>query len=183
MENKRYLKHFISQEEYESQKDEVLGRPSVALVDDNVKYDIPSINLTIGTYGVTTFYYDYPVSIPQGVSAYIIDGIQENDGKIKTSGKEIYGSIPPHTGVILGLKDGIEPTTFKMLYNPNNLADVSGNLLKGTVDETCIEGPAYILSVVDGVIGFYRVKLNYDANGNEGNTHFLNKAYKVYLKK
>lgn len=44
MENKRYLKKFNSQSDYESQKDSVMGVPHVVLLDDTKEMVFASAN-------------------------------------------------------------------------------------------------------------------------------------------
>ena len=56
------------------------------------------------------------------------------------------------------------------------------NILEGTVAAEYIQGEAYVLSKPNGKeIGFYPAKLNKNATGNDGTTHFLNNSHKAYL--
>ena len=57
------------------------------------------------------------------------------------------------------------------------------NNLKGSSVNTYVAEDAYTLSAPEGVesIGLYQVLLNKDANGANGNTHFLNNAGKAYI--
>ena len=57
------------------------------------------------------------------------------------------------------------------------------NNLKGSSVNTYVAEDAYILSAPEGVesIGLYQVLLNKDANGANGDTHFLNNAGKAYI--
>ena len=70
--------------------------------------------------------------------------------------------------------------TYEFKYSAEDAADVSANILKGTVKDEYIEGKAYVLGNKNG-IGFYQAELNKNATGNDGTTHFKNNAYKSYL--
>ncbi len=59
----------------------------------------------------------------------------------------------------------------------------ANNNLKGSSVNTYVAGDAYMLSAPDGVesIGLYPILLNKNAEGADGNTHFLNNAGKAYI--
>lgn len=179
MDEKRFIKTFANQNEYEEQKNTLMQTPCVVKVGDDIIYHVPSVDVTIGQYRKATFFCDYPVTIPQEVRAYVSTYIEPN-GRVNL--RQLTDTIPAHTGVYLELKEEYEPCTVKFFYKATQMSDITGNIFYGTVVDTYIEGPAYILTARNGVVKFYPVGLAYDANGNPGTTHFLNKAYKVYMK-
>ncbi len=121
--------------------------------------------------GYGTLYLDYTAYIPEGVRVYTVNSIE--DGRcIMTPVEDV---LPAYTGVVLS-KEGVY--TFKAAAS---MSVVQGNLLLGSVEDDYIEGDAYVLSYLDGEVGFNRVVLNKGANGEPGNTHFLNNANKAYL--
>ena len=116
-------------------------------------------------------YLDFTAYIPEGVRAYIVESIE--DGRcIMTLVEHV---LPAYTGVVLR-HEGVH--TFKAAAS---LRAVTGNLLLGSEKNAYIEGDAYVLSYIDGEVGFNKVVLNKGANGEPGNTHFLNNANKAYL--
>ena len=71
--------------------------------------------------------------------------------------------------------------TFKKAI-ATEFANVEGNLMNGSVEDTYVEGTAYVLANDSELgVGMYMAELNKDAEGNEGTTHFLNNAGKAYL--
>ena len=108
----------------------------------------------------STFYQPYPVHLPEGVNAYIVTTV--GDGYVTLTRFE--GTIPANTAVIL---NNGEPKGEAVDV------DFSTNLLKGTTVDTYIEEEAYVLSKVDGVIGFYKAEM---VDGT-----WLNNATKAYL--
>ena len=69
------------------------------------------------------------------------------------------------------------------LYDAEVEAYWNANFLKGSSANTYVAEDAYVLSAPGGDenIGLYKAKLNKNANGGDGNSHFLNNAGKVYL--
>ena len=111
----------------------------------------------------SSFYAAFPVAIPEGVEAYIVTAA--NAGYVTLT--QIYNGVPANTGVIL--KGGsIEAT-----YYSGAVAEVTGNLLQGTMVNSYISEEAYVLGKVDGVIGLYKALMTDD--------HWLNNANKAYL--
>ncbi|MBO5263258.1 MAG: hypothetical protein J6B18_03275 [Bacteroidaceae bacterium] len=108
----------------------------------------------------STIYYPYPVALPEGVNAYIVTTV--GDGYVTLTRFE--GVIPAETAVIL---NNGEPKGEAVDV------DFSTNLLKGTTVDTYIDEEAYVLSKVDGVVGFYKAEM---ADGI-----WLNNATKAYL--
>ena len=108
----------------------------------------------------STIYYSYPVALPEGVNAYIVTTV--GDGYVTLTRFE--GVIPAETAVIL---NNGEPKGEAVDV------DFSTNLLKGTAVETYIDEEAYVLSKVDGIVGFYKAQMT------DGT--WLNNATKAYL--
>ena len=114
----------------------------------------------------SSFYAAFPVAIPEGVEAYIVTAA--NAGYVTLT--QIYNAVPANTGVIL--KGGsIEATNDN--YYSGAVAEVAGNLLKGTMTNTYISEEAYVLGKVDGVIGLYKALMT--------DGKWLNNANKAYL--
>ena len=108
----------------------------------------------------STFYQPYPVALPEGVNTYIVTAV--GDGYVTLTRFE--GTIPANTAVIL---NNGEPKGEAVDV------DFSTNLLKGTTVDTYIDEEAYVLSKVDGVVGFYKAEM---VDGT-----WLNNAAKAYL--
>ena len=108
----------------------------------------------------STFYQPYPVYIPDGVNAYIVTAAAS--GYVTLT--RLEGTIPANTAVIL---NNGEPKGEAVDV------DFSTNLLKGTTVDTYLEEEAYVLSKVDGVVGFYKAEMT------DGT--WLNNAAKAYL--
>ena len=91
----------------------------------------------------------------------------------------IEGVIPAEAGVIIKAAEG----EYDFMASNGTTANVEDNLLRGSVSDEYVEGAAYVLSAPDGAesVGLYPAKLNKNATGGEGTTHFLNNANKAYL--
>ena len=114
----------------------------------------------------SSFYAAFPVAIPEGVEAYIVTAA--NAGYVTLT--QIYNAVPASTGVIL--KGGSIEATYDNYYS-GAVAEVTGNLLQGTMTNTYISEEAYVLGKVDGVIGLYKALM---IDGL-----WLNNANKAYL--
>ena len=119
-----------------------------------------------------TMYLGYAVYIPEGVNAYTVASTEGGYATLN----QLEGVIPANTGVLL---ENEGEYTFKKAAK--DLAAVAGNLLQGSAADTYVEGVAYVLANGANGIGLYKAKLNKDANGAEGTTHFKNNANKAYL--
>ena len=119
-----------------------------------------------------TMYLGYAAYIPEGVNVYTATSIE--NGYVELT--QLEGAIPENTGVLLENKGEF---TFKKAAKVVAAAD--GNLLEGSTVKTYIQGPAYVLANGSNGVGLYQAKLNKDASGAEGTTHFLNNANKAYL--
>ena len=123
--------------------------------------------------GWATMYLGYQAYIPEGVNVYAVTGVE--NGWVTKS--QLKGVIPANTGVLL---ENAGNFTFKRAAKDVNALE--GNLLNGSVENTYVEGTAYVLANhTEAGLGFYKAELNKDAEGNEGTTHFLNNAGKAYM--
>ena len=121
-----------------------------------------------------TMYLGYAVYVPENVNVYAVTGVE--NGYVTKS--QLEGVIPANTGVLL---ENAGTYTFKKAI-ATEFANVEGNLMKGSVEDTYVEGTAYVLANhTEAGVGMYKAELNKDAEGNEGTTHFLNNAGKAYL--
>lgn len=129
-----------------------------------------TFDLTVTQAGYATLFLDYPVGIPEGVGAYTADHI---DG-IYLKMNQLASVIPANTGVIIKA----EPGTYTFTENNASQSVIGRNMLSGTVEDRYITPEAnavcYVLSVVNGVAGMYRVELNADGA-------FKNNANKAYM--
>ena len=130
--------------------------------------------LNVTSAGYATMYVDFNAGIAEGVEAYIVkaEGIK-GEYVVMTP---IAGTIPAHTGVIVKAAEG----DYVFNASEENIANVDGNLLLGSVADEYVEGAAYVLCDKNG-IGLYKTILNKNATGGDGETHFKNNANKAYL--
>lgn len=115
-----------------------------------------------------SLYLPIAIDIPEDVKAYIVTGA----GSDYVSLTQITGALPANTGIIYN--GAWTPNLSAEVVNDE--ADVTGNLLEGSVAATDITEEAYVLAKVDGEVGFYKAQMNQQ----DGNA-FLNNANKAYL--
>ncbi len=125
-------------------------------------------DFTMSEARFATLYMAVAVKIPEGVNAYIVTGT--GDGYVTL--QPVTGIIPANTGVILEAEQG----EYELVSYAEGTADVTGNLLEGSLFDSIIEGEAYVLGNVDGNVGFYKAELD-ELEG----TAFQNQANKAYL--
>ena len=150
---------------------------------------VPTYTLSISAAGWASLYLDFPAEIPdfgnddEEAGVYIATSVKEGNWLILK--KVTDGVLPANTGVIVKAAQG----TYEFKYSAEEAADVSDNILKGTVEDEYIEGKAYVLGNKSG-IGFYQALLNFDENYNkltieadieQYGVYFKNNAYKSYL--
>ena len=129
----------------------------------------------VSNAGYATLFLDYATYIPEEVEAYIVASIDNTSATLAP----VTGTLPEKTGVIVKAAEGV----YNFTASAEAAASVSGNLLRGSVEDAYIEGEAYVLANAKNGVGLYRAKLNMNAEGAEGTTHFLNNANKAYLPK
>lgn len=118
--------------------------------------------------GYSTLYSDKALEIPEGVEAY---ALTKNETAGYLTPTQIEEVIPANTGVMLvtensGWEEGAKTYHFAYTTTENT---VSTDLL-GVTEETDASGNEYVLSVVEGQVGFYKF---------EGAKLAANKAYYV----
>ena len=125
-----------------------------------------SYTLTVvGESGYATLFLGFNAAIPESVKAYTVTKV--NTGYVTLT--QVTGVLPAETGVIVKAGKG----NHDFIASTDEVANVEGNLLKGSVDDKNIEGEAYVLGVVDGAVGLYKAKTN--------GTSWLNNANRAYL--
>ena len=127
--------------------------------------------VAVSAAGYATLYLGQATYIPADVEVYAVTGIEGGWATMTA----VEGVLPANTGVIL---KNAGTYTFKTAAATGS---VEGNLLRGSVEDTYVEGEAYVLANGTKGVGLYKAKLNKDETGDEGNTHFLNNANKAYL--
>ena len=143
------------------------------------EYVNEDVTVNVSEAGWATKYFAESVHVPAGVNAYIVTGAE--NGYVTKEQIAAGGVIPANTGILLE-NAGEHKFAKTVSYNYT----LAGNLLNGSVENTYVEGIAYVLANhAEAGIGFYKAELNMDADGNkvgvETGTHFLNNAGKAYL--
>ena len=135
--------------------------------------------VSVSSVGYSTLYLNYPVSIPEGVTAYEVGTIQDNMLMMQ----EVENTIPARTGVVLKGNAGLYDFVLAETANANRLtAILSGTLYKQTMDKED-DSKYYVLSYIDTTddnvsnpeVGFYQAVLGNDS------AKFSNAANKAYL--
>lgn len=121
--------------------------------------------LTVSEVGYATLYLAAAVLIPEGVSAYIVTGTSNGYAMMK----EVTGIIPANTGLILKAESG----DYEVAFYDKGTADVTGNLLTGSLYSKYVEEEAYVLANGEDGVGFYKAEMT------DGT--WLNNASKAYL--
>lgn len=113
--------------------------------------------LEVSKYGYSTLYLDKAVEIPEGVTVYYCTTKDDQSlNAVKIDG----GYIPARTGVVVETNDK-EAGTYEFEYTDQQIADFEDSELSGVlVDTPVLERrhhgePFYVLSIVDGKVGFY----------------------------
>ncbi len=126
-------------------------------------------SLTVSSAGYATMYLDKAVEIPAGAKAYTANRIEGDYLKMQP----VEGVIPANTAVIIKAGEG----TYSFAYSDETPEAISDNLLRGTVADTYVKpqsgSVAYVLSMVDGVVGMYRAKLTDGTFKNNANRAYM----------
>ncbi len=134
---------------------------------------LPTHTLTVSAAKYSTLYLGYAVALPEGVKAYVVEGINNETGYATLAAVE--GVLPANTGFILQAEQ--DSYTFERPTVGEGRATIASNMLKGTVEATDIEvGTAtpYVLGLdANSVVGLYQAKVT--------DGKFLNNANKAYL--
>ena len=137
------------------QQDLSIYKVDIAAVEDYV--------LNVTEAGWATLYLAYNVIIPEGVKCYVIDGV---DGGVANL-EAVTGILPANTAVI------VEAAKGEYTFEVTEETAAVENLMEGTLKNEYITKEAYVLGIVDGVVGLYKADM---AGGV-----WLNNANKAYL--
>jgi hypothetical protein len=133
-----------------------------------------SHTLSVTASGWATLVLGFNATIPSGVEVYSVSETSSTSAKLNA----VTGVVPANEAVLVKAQSG----DYAFEYTTAT-GSVEGNLLRGSVEDTYVEGLAYVLANGTEGVGLYRAKLNMNAEGAEGTTHFLNNANKAYLPK
>jgi hypothetical protein len=147
------------------------GNASVWSIDEVNDKSLIKQTVSVSSVGYSTLYLNYPVAIPDGLTAYQVGTIEDNVLKME----EISGTIPARTAVVLkGDANSYDFVLTEEVNTSRTTAVLSGTLYKQTMDKE--EGfKYYVLAVSDGKVGFYQAILGEDTS------QFINAANKSYL--
>ena len=123
--------------------------------------------------GYTTIYSPVELELSQGrFKAYTVSEVSETYATLTEQ-----TVVPAGVGVVLEYQDGatIENDCVYLRIKENETTGVTSELL-GTYADEYISADAYVLSMVDGVVGFYKATMN-----QQENSAFLNNGFKAYL--
>ena len=171
------LKYPTNNQYLNAQGNQAEGKGTVSSWTDNdngsslLLTEYKETEVAVSAAGYATLYLGQATYIPADVEVYAVTGIEGGWATMTA----VEGVLPANTGVIL---KNAGTYTFKTAAATGS---VEGNLLRGSVEDTYVEGEAYVLANGTKGVGLYKAKLNKDETGDEGNTHFLNNANKAYL--
>ena len=136
---------------------------------------VTALPVTISSAGYSTLYAPVALQVPEGVKAYTVT----INGAWATLNVIADDVIPANTGVVIGGTDGEKASakTYNFAITTSDPFD-GENALAGTVAATYVEEDAYVLGMVDNVVGFYKAKKN-----QLNNTAWKNNSHKAYLPK
>lgn len=119
--------------------------------------------LNVSEAGWATLFLDYTAEIPEGVTCYVISEFGEETIQLA----EVTDEIPAKTAVI------VEAAAGAYTFDVADAAVDVESVMTGTTKNEYITEDAYVLSMVDGVVGLYQA--------NKAGGVFLNNANKAYL--
>ena len=144
------------------------GQKSISIFKSVLPETISSTTYTtvdVTSAGYATMYLSEAVAVPVNIEAYVATGV-DGDRLIM---QQVDGTLPAETGVILKAEEG----EYGFVHSTSTTIDVTGNLLRGTLNTEYVAEAAYVLSNPNGQIGLYKAKLT--------DGKFLNNANKAYL--
>ena len=131
------------------------------------------ITSTIGEYEIGTFYSNFPVAVPIGVTAYVATQLPEMTGEQSTITMTSLtdGVVPAETGVVLRAAQGAY--LFRKTVEEGTAVD--GNLLRGYAgiaeyEEVTLptDGSTnYVLTVMNEIAGFYKKNADFKVYNNK----------------
>ena len=120
-------------------------------------------SLEVTSAGWATLFLDYAVAIPEGVTCYTVSAVSAESATLVN----VEDVLPANTAVIVEAEEG------ECVFEVTDAStEVESNMLGTTVNKYIFED-AYVLGVVDGVVGLYKAEM---AGGA-----WLNNANKAYL--
>ena len=141
--------------------------------------------VSISQYEHAGLYLNYPVTIPDGVKAYYLDGtkITIDDGVGSLNLTKIEDDvIPAKTAVILYAPHGNQTVGYDFVYTEAQGGEYN-KLLTGSAYQTFREAQEnhnyYVFGQKGGVIGLYKNSVKYNASGTDGTTHYKMSANKI----
>ena len=170
---------------YEANK-ETQNNTAYLVVASNVPYlFFEDYKMTIDNYNYMTLYLDYPIVVPEGVTAYAASSVNEYTGEVNL--KDCGKILPANTPAIIYADVNGDAQTFDFAYSKEMGAYNGTNLLKGSLINSYV-APAtgavvYVMALHDGELKMMKAILNMDETGNvlENGGYFKNQANKAYL--
>ena len=141
--------------------------------------------LSIDNYKYLTLLLDYPVTVPEGVTAYAASSVNPATGEVNLTA--VGHVLPANTPAIIYADVNGEPQTYAFVYSNEAGSYTGTNLLKGTLVDSYVQPAAdhvaYVMALHKGEIKMMKTLLNLDAEGNrvENGGYFKNRANKAYL--
>lgn len=117
--------------------------------------DVTDVTLKVdGNAHYATFIAPFRVAVPEGVTAYKVTGVEENEETLVL--EEVKGAIPDNTPVVLYSESEVNTT----LTGPNTATKntYTSDLLTGVYTETAAPVGSYVLQNQDNVVAFYHVE-------------------------
>ena len=160
--------------------------PSAWYVEE-AKAGVQPHTLTVGPAGYATLMLGYNTTIPT------IEGEDNGVFTAKVEGEyavlnEINGVLPANTAVIIKAAPG----TYNFDYATGEATAIENNDLRGTLYDKNITDAAYVLGIVDDVVGLYTAAYNVSTDKTNDGTEeapmvtyeaWKNNAFKAYLPK
>ena len=139
----------------------------LAFKDVTLEY-MPEVEIGYNAYekGYATFISPNDVPVAENAKAYIVTGVDENDGLVL---EEKEGTIPANTPVVIIGNDLLST----IVYSAAKEKTYTVGLLTGTHEEMTAPVGKYVLQIQNGVAGFYKV-------ANVTPTIYANHAYLTY---
>ncbi|MBQ5908811.1 MAG: exo-alpha-sialidase, partial [Bacteroidaceae bacterium] len=132
---------------------------------------------SIGAYEIGTFYANRPVEIPEGVKAYVATTLPTMDGKDPEGNAigtitltQLEEVIPAQTGAVIKGKENTYTffaTTSGSVITDNLLRGYAGTEAYAEVALPTDGSTNYVLTVMDGVAGFYRKVAGFKVYNNK----------------
>ena len=132
-----------------------------------------AVSTTLSSYGIGTFYANAAMTIPEGITAYVATSLPEMEGTEGTITLTALteGIIPAKTGCVIRGAEGAY--TFTKAATAGSV--ITDNLLRGYAGTEAYAEVAlptdgstnYVLTVMDGVAGFYRKAAGFKVYNNK----------------